>query len=115
MMMDDNYSLGYFVGDDVTPPDFLVPSGDWQLDGIETFGLSPINPSDASGLKRALLEVLGPYDNIITQYRYIQDGSTRYTYVNEITPDYPWIFSAVLFISLILSIFRILRSALWKQ
>ena len=90
-------------------------SGNWQLDQIETFALSPVTPTDATGLKKALLEVLGSYDNVVTQYRYIQDGSTRYTYVHEITPDYPWIFSAILFIVLIASIFRIFRSVLWRQ
>lgn len=107
----------------ITPPDPELgdtssPSEspmDWELDGIETFSLSPITPADATGLKKVLLEVLGSYDNVVTQYRYMQDGSTRYTYVNEITPDYPWIFSAILFIVLIASIFRIFRSVLWKQ
>lgn len=107
----------------ITPPDPelgdtsspLESPMDWELDGIETFSLSPITPADATGLKKVLLEVLGSYDNVVTQYRYMQDGSTRYTYVNEITPDYPWIFSAILFIVLIASIFRIFRSVLWKQ
>lgn len=98
------------------PPEVSSDSlNNWELDGIETFALSPITPSDATGLKKALLEVIGSYDNVVTQYRYMQDGSTRYTYVNEITPDYPWIFSAILFIVLIASIFRIFRSVLWKQ
>lgn len=88
---------------------------DWELEGIETFSLSPVTPADATGLKKVLLEVLGSYDNVVTQFRYIQEGSTRYTYVNEITPDYPWIFSAILFIVLIASVFRIFRSVLWKQ
>lgn len=87
----------------------------WELEGIETFSLSPVTPADATGLKKVLLEVLGSYDNVVTQFRYIQEGSTRYTYVNEITPDYPWIFSAILFIVLIASVFRIFRSVLWKQ
>lgn len=100
------------------PGDTSSPSEspmDWELDGIETFSLSPITPANATGLKKVLLEVLGSYDNVVTQYRYMQDGSTRYTYVNEITPDYPWIFSAIFFIVLIASIFRIFRSVLWKQ
>lgn len=123
--MNEDQTLGYMVGDDVVPPDqpiYILPvtpvvdqSEDWQFDGIETFALSPVNPSDTSGLKKILLEVLGPYDNVVTQYRYIADGSTRYTYVNEITPDYPWIFSAILFIVLIVSLFRMVRSTLWRQ
>lgn len=92
-----------------------LPGDGWELAGIETYGLSPINPSDTSGLKKILLEILGPYDNIVTQYRYTQQNNSYYTYVNDITPDYPWIFSAVLFIVLVVSVFRMFRSVLWKQ
>lgn len=107
MMGDD-----YFNRPDTIITDF--PTG-WSVDQIETFALSPIRPDDTTGLKKVLLEVLGSYDGIVTQYRYIQEGSTRYTYVNEITPDYPWIFSAILFIAMVLAIFRMFRSVLWKQ
>lgn len=92
-----------------------LPGEGWELAGIETYGLSPINPSDTSGLKKVMLEVLGPYDTVVTTYKYMQDGSTRYTYISEIQPDYPWIFSAVLFIVLVVSVFRMFRSFLWKQ
>lgn len=71
---------------------------------IETFALSPITSS--SGLKGILLDVIGPYDNVVTQYRYQQNTSSNFSYVNEITPDYPWIFSALLFILLVLCTFR---------
>lgn len=91
------------------------PLEDWELVGVETYALSPITPSDASGLKKILLEILGPYDNIATQFKYQQQNNSYYTYVNEITPDYPWIASAVLFIVLVISLFRMFRSVLWKQ
>lgn len=83
----------------------LVAAG-YELEGIETFALSPIVSS--SGLKGILLDLLGPYDNIVTQYQYRQNTSSSYSYVNEITPDYPWIFSAVLFIVLLFSVFRLM-------
>lgn len=87
----------------------------WELDGIDTYALSPITPADATGLKKVLLEVLGSYDNIATQYRYLVDGASRYTYVVEITPDYPWIASAVLFIAMVVSLFQIVRRSLWNR
>lgn len=83
----------------------LVAAG-YELEGIETFALSPIVSS--TGLKGILLDLLGPYDNIVTQYQYRQNTSSSYSYVNEITPDYPWIFSAVLFIVLLFSVFRLM-------
>lgn len=72
--------------------------------GVETFALSPITSS--TGLKGILLDVIGPYDNVVTQFKYQQNTSSNYSYVNEVTPDYPWIASAVLFIVLLLSVFR---------
>lgn len=73
------------------------------LDNVETYQLSPIE--DSTGLKGVLLRIIGPYDNIVTQYRYQQSNNQYYTYVNEVTPDYPWIASAALFIVLLLSVF----------
>lgn len=127
--MDEGQVVGYVVGDDVTsldqpiyilsaapadPPEMGL-DGEWELAGVESYALSPINPSDTSGLKKILLEILGPYDNIATQFKYQQQNNSYYTYVNEITPDYPWICSALLFIVLVISVFRLIRSTLWKQ
>ena len=89
-----------------------LPS-DYEFVGVESYALSPI--VSAGGLKGVLLDVLGPYDNIVTQYEYVQNGSTRPTYINEITPDYPWIASAALFIVLLCSIFNLARRALWNR
>lgn len=84
------------------------------LDNVETFQLSPIE--DSTGLKGVLLRILGPYDNIVTQYRYQQSNNQYYTYVNEVTPDYPWIASAALFIALLVSLFGLLkRSMSWMK
>lgn len=95
------------------PAPAAVPE-DAELVGIEVFSLSPV--TSATGLKGILLDILGPYDNIVTQYKYQQNTSTtNYSYVNEITPDYPWIASAALFIVLIWSIFGLLRRGIWTK
>lgn len=84
------------------------------LDNVETFQLSPIE--DSTGLKGVLLRIIGPYDNIVTQYRYQQSNNQYYTYVNEVTPDYPWIASAALFIALLLSLFGLLKRGMsWMK
>lgn len=93
-------------------PDEVDLSG-YTLDGMETFALSPVTSS--TGLKGVLLKVIGPYDNIITQFRYQSNTSSNYTYVHEMTPDYPWIASAVLFIVLLYSVFQCFRRALWPK
>lgn len=90
-----------------------APGEGYVLDGIETYALSPVQSS--TGLKGILLDVIGPYDNIITQYRYQANSNSNYTYVNETTPDYPWIASAALFIVLVYSCFSLLRRALWMK
>ena len=85
-----------------------------DLVGIETFALSPIETS--TGLKGILLDILGPYDNIVTQFKYQQSNNSYYTYVIEVTPDYPWIASAALFIVLLVSLFGLLkRSMSWMK
>ncbi len=84
-----------------------------DLVGVETYALSPIESS--TGLKGILLEVLGPYDTIVTQYRYQQGSNQYYTYVNDISPDYPWLASALLFIVLLWALFGILRRGIWNQ
>lgn len=90
-----------------------LEAGGYTLDGIDTFALSPVVSS--SGLKGILLDVIGPYDNIITQYRYQANTTSNYSYVHETTPDYPWIASAALFIVLVYSVFSLLRRALWMK
>lgn len=103
--------FGQLPADLVAAP-AAVPE-DAELVGVEVLALSPIESS--TGLKGILLEILGPYDNIVTQYRYQQNTSTNFTYVNEVTPDYPWIASAALFIVLIWSLFGLLRRGIWTK
>lgn len=82
--------------------------------GVETFSLSPVTSSE--GLKGVLLDVLGPYDTVVTQYKYQQGSNQYYSYVNDIQPDYPWIASAVLFILLLCCSFRFLgRCFSWMK
>lgn len=108
----DQIASGLSAGEASQPA--LDSDDGWEFVGIETFALSPITSS--TGLKGILLDVVGPYDNIVTQYQYRQNTSTNYSYVNEITPDYPWIFSAVLFIVLLLSVFRLFGRCLsWMK
>lgn len=79
--------------------------------GVESYSLSPVTSS--SGLKGVLLDVLGPYDTVVTQYKYQQGSNQYYSYVNDIQPDYPWLASAVLFIVMIWSLFALFRRCLF--
>lgn len=86
----------------------------WELEGIEVYAIPPVTSS--TGLKGVLYQVIGPYDTIVTQYTYKQNGNSYYSYVNDISPDYPWIVSAALFIVLIFCTFRVLGGLLsWRK
>lgn len=97
-----------------TDPILLQPAEDtWELEGIDVYALPPV--TSGTGLKGLLLDVLGPYDTIITQYTYKQNGNNYYSYVNDISPDYPWLMSAALLIVLVFSVFRIAGGFLCKK
>lgn len=102
------YMSGYLSGLEDGAPDQESPPP--ELVDIQTFALSPIVSS--SGLKGVILDVIGPYDNVVTQYKYQQANNSYYTYVNEITPDYPWIGSCLLFTAMVVCIFQLIRRML---
>lgn len=77
-------------------------------------GISPLFDLDdgqtieSSGtLKSILVELIGPYNPVIVQYRYQTSTSGNYSYLREIQPDYVWWASAGLFALLIYCTFRL--------
>ena len=48
-----------------------------SIDNITFSSVSPIQPSDTTGLKSALLGVLGSYDPVVVEYQYRNPGSDR--------------------------------------
>ena len=77
-----------------------------SIDNIRVVSVSPISPSDTSGLKAALLGVLGDYDPVIVEYQY--SSSNGYSnYLREVQPDYVWICSFVLLALVIFCLFRL--------
>lgn len=94
--------LGYL------PPDqFFSLVSDYSISVIAV-QTSPNTPVDSSsGLKGILLKMFGSYSPTITQLRYQSNTSTNYTYVNDISPDYPWIASAVVFAIVLYCTFKL--------
>lgn len=77
-----------------------------SIDNISVISVAPIKPSDATGLKAALLGVLGNYDPIIIEYQY--SSSNGYAnYLREVQPDFVWICSFVLLALVIFCLFRL--------
>lgn len=77
-----------------------------SIDNITVTSVSPVEPSDTSGLKSALLGVLGNYDPVIVEYRY-SDGDGRSRFLREVQPDYVWLCSCALLALVIYCLFRL--------
>lgn len=77
-----------------------------SIDNISVSSVSPVQPSDTSGLKAALLGVLGDYDPIVIEYQY-STGNGYTNYLREVQPDYVWICSFVLLALVIFCLFRL--------
>lgn len=114
----------YGVGDDTTPsvqPSAsiqYVPSPDVYITneistvedlgeyvGTSVYALSPVRPTDATGLKRVMLELIGNYDAIVVEHEY-QSNNNYSNYLREIQPDYPWLCSCGLFVVVLFCILR---------
>lgn len=77
-----------------------------SIDSITVTSVSPIEPSDTSGLKAALLGVLGNYDPVIVEYQY-SSGNGYTNYLREVQPDYVWLCSCALLALVIFCLFRL--------
>ena len=80
--------------------------GDMEYVGTELYSLSPITVANATGLKAALLSVLGSYDTIVTVHQY-QNSNNYNQYVTSVQPDYVWLAGAALLLLLIYCLFRL--------
>ena len=77
-----------------------------SIDNITVTSVSPVEPSDTSGLKSALLGVLGSYDPVIVEYQY-SDRNGYTNYLREVQPDYVWLCSCALLALVIYCLFRL--------
>lgn len=112
----------YAVGDDTTPtdqssvqylqsPDVYITNEISTVEdlgeyvGTSVYALSPVRPTDATGLKRVMLELIGSYDAIVVEHEY-QSNNNYSNYLREIQPDYPWLCSCGLFVVVLFCILR---------
>lgn len=84
-----------------------VVSEDVVLTGISRVSVPPVTPSSTTGLKAALLTVLGNYDPVVVVYQYNSSSSGYSSYATDIQPDYAWIASAVLLCLVIWCLFKL--------
>lgn len=84
-----------------------VVSEDVVLTGISRVSIPPVTPSSTTGLKAALLAVLGNYDPVVVVYQYNTSSSGYSSYATDIQPDYAWLASAVLLCLVIWCLFKL--------
>lgn len=84
-----------------------VVSEDVVLTGISRVSVPPVTPSSSTGLKAALLTVLGNYDPVVVVYQYNTSSSGYSNYATDIQPDYAWIASAALLCLVIWCLFKL--------
>lgn len=108
---------------DVSPPTFTldevlaalpesvgspdVVSEDVVLTGVSLVSVPPVTPSSTTGLKAALLTVLGNYDPVVVVHQYQSSSSGYNSYATDIQPDYVWIASAALLCLVIWCLFKL--------
>lgn len=84
-----------------------VVSEDVFLTGVSRVSVPPVTPSSTTGLKAALLTVLGNFDPVVVVYQYNTSGSGYSSYATDIQPDYAWIASAALLCLVIWCLFKL--------
>lgn len=84
-----------------------VVTEDVVLTGISRVSVPPVTPSSTTGLKAALLSVLGNYDPVVVVYQYNTSSSGYSSYTTDIQPDFVWIASAVLLCLVIWCLFKL--------
>lgn len=94
----------YVVGDVLN--DGFAPSNPVLTDVAVVTGLSPVTPSDTSGVKAVLLSFIGNYDPPIVQFEYTTNNNYK-QYVHEIQPDFVWICSFALIALFIYCLFKL--------
>lgn len=97
---DSGGDSGFYSGNDSGLLD------DLDLVGVEVYGLSPVTPSDTTGLKSVLLEFIGEYDPVIVEYEY-QNTNGYNSYLREVQPDYVWLASCGMLGLFVLSLFKL--------
>lgn len=84
-----------------------VVTEDVVLTGVSRVSIPPVTPSSTTGLKAALLTVLGNYDPVVVVYQYNTSSSGYSSYTTDIQPDYAWIASAALLCLVIWCLFKL--------
>ncbi len=102
----------YTLLPDAAPP---LDGGGMALVESSLYALSPITPSDTTGLTSLVLSLIGDYDPVVVEYKYQNYNASSYSYIREIQPDYPWLVSAGIFALVLFCTLRILGGVICRK
>ena len=94
------------VNNDATVSPVSIDDPGVTITDISLSAVAPVTPSSTSGLKAALLGILGNYDPVIVEYQY-SSGNGYTNYLREVQPDYVWLCSAALLALVIYCLFKL--------
>lgn len=86
-----------------------VDSEDVYISNVDT-SIMRVSPNDTNGLHKIILELIGDYNPVVTDYEYRNNNNTYYSHSIDISPDWSWIASAVIFALVIYCVFRLIGS-----
>lgn len=92
------------------PDDNLYSSPD-QEGQTASVTVLRVSPSDTSGLHALVLSLLGDYNPVVKDYTYTTtsyNGTQTTNHSIEISPDYSWISTALIFLVVIYCVFRLI-------
>lgn len=111
----DSRTNPYLDGDVVNRLDniieYLKTPVEGSVDVVEvksTTEVLRVSASDTSGLHSIILSLIGDYNPIVTDHEYRNNNNTYYSHSIDISPDWSWIASAVIFLVIIYCAFRII-------
>lgn len=85
----------------------VLAGGADVLSGTSYYTAGTVTAQETSGLKAALLSVLGDYSPVIVEYEYTNSVDGSITVERTSQPDYAWIASALLLIVFIFCLFKL--------
>ena len=94
------------VDDDFSVTPVSIDDPGVTITDISLASVAPVTPSSTSGLKAALLGILGNYDPVIVEYQY-SSGNGYTNYLREVQPDFVWLCSAALLALVIYCLFKL--------
>lgn len=74
-----------------------------------------VSASDANGFKAVILNLIGDYEPVVTDYEYRNNNNTYYSHSINIHEDWSWIASAAIFLVVLVCCFKLLGGLICRK